>query len=460
MTYTFNSAILREYDIRGTYNETLTEQDAYFIGLKFALWLKNAQEKSHSLSVAVGRDGRLSSPDLCNQLVKGLREGGVDVTDVGIGPTPLVYYSLNHLKTDASIMVTGSHNPPQDNGFKFALQQRPFFGADIQHMAALSEEKEPVKGNYTQVTTTQNYINRLLRDYTPPSCAKKLRIAWDAGNGATGEILEKLVEGIDAHHFLLNTKIDGLFPAHHPDPTDPKNLQQLIQTVKTESCDLGIAFDGDGDRIGVVDSLGRPLMGDQLLTILALDLLLENPSATIITDVKAGQALYDEVSRVGGNLIMWKTGHSLIKKHMVEVKALLAGEMSGHIFYADKYYGYDDGLYAAIRLLNILQKSPYSLSEHLDKLPFYHSTPELSFHCFDEVKFKVVEKLKENLTAKNISFNERDGVRIQHEDGWWLVRASNTQAKLVGRCEANSPEKLLELQNEMNFYLECALKLT
>lgn len=455
MQHQFNRHILREYDIRGTFDDTLTAKDAYVIGHRFAQWIREHRGKT----VVVGRDGRLSSPILMENLLQGLLEGGIDVADVQIGPTPMLYYALKILEADAGIMVTGSHNPAQDNGFKFALQHRPFFGEDIQEMAALKGDLPPMNEvdaddptqRYKKHNVLARYVERLLTDYETPR--RKLRIAWDCGNGAAGDVLKLLVEGIDATHFLMNTDIDGRFPAHHPDPTEPENLVQLIEKVKENQCDLGIAFDGDADRLGVVDAFGRIIWGDQLLTILACDLLKDHPGAKIITDVKVSQAFSDEVNKAGGQVIMWKTGHSLIKQHMNITGALLAGEMSGHIFFADRYYGYDDGLYAAIRLINIVQKSSLTLADMLDALPKYYSTPELRIPCVDDIKFQVMQGLASSLEQAGIPFNGIDGVRVQHMEGWWLVRASNTQAKLVARCESSTKSGLAAMEQQMNQFL-------
>jgi phosphomannomutase len=289
---------------------------------------------------------------------------------------------------------------------------------------------------------------------------KKLKIAWDAGNGATGEIMEKISKRIAAENILLFEKIDGTFPNHHPDPTEEKNLQDLIKTVLDEGCDFGIAFDGDGDRIGVVDNEGGIIWGDQLMVFFARDILAEEPGATIIADVKASNVLFDEIKKAGGKPLMWKTGHSLIKAKMKETKAALAGEMSGHIFFADKYFGFDDALYAAIRLIDIVFKSPYSLSYLRKELPKTFSTPEIRIECAEERKFKIVEELKENLKKSGLEFNDIDGIRVTSKLGWWLIRASNTQSVLVARCEANSKENLEKLKSEVRQHLDfCKVKI-
>lgn len=448
----FNSAILREYDIRGEVGKNLFEEDAWALGRKFGIMLSQLGQNT----VCVGRDGRLTSPTLYQNLIEGLLTTGMTVTDLGIGPTPMTYYALKKLGVDASIMVTGSHNPAPDNGFKMSLQNRPFFGTDIQDLAALDETIDlDSRGTVENVDISQLYVDRLLQDYEELESSGRppLKIVWDVGNGATGDVLKLLVKGINANHILLNEMIDGTFPAHHPDPTVAENLEQLIQAVASHQADIGIAFDGDGDRIGVVAGGGDILWGDQLLLILAREIVHNNPGATIIADVKSSQVLFDEINRLGGNILMARTGHSLIKTKIAETGAQLAGEMSGHIFYADKYFGYDDALYAAIRLINILQKANQSLSEIINALPKVYNTPEIRIDCSDEIKFRVVEAIREQLIAEGATVSTIDGVRVSRSHGWWLLRASNTQSVLVARCESSSLEGLQDLQEELVAYL-------
>lgn len=468
MSHIFHHSIIRAYDVRGVYGQTLFDIDAYFVGKSFGSFLaKNGKKK-----VVVGSDGRLSSPVLKDQLRKGLIESGIFVTDIGLGPTPMLYFSVYHLSADAGIMVTGSHNPGSHNGFKMLLRDRPFFGEDILGLAKISAEGNFVlssKGKLDQKEVSEEYIERILSDcilsetnselldeideFKPK---KKLKIAWDAGNGAAGEIMKKLSQRINAEHFLLFEDIDGSFPNHHPDPTVPTNLQDLIAKVRQEKCDLGIAFDGDGDRIGVVDDEGEILWGDQLLVFYAREILSKNKGATIIADVKASNVLFDQIKKAGGNPMMWKTGHSLIKAKMKETKAPLAGEMSGHIFFADKYYGFDDALYAAIRIINIVEQSQEKLSDLRKSLPKTFSTPEIRVECSDEKKFQIVESLKSNLK----DFNDVDGIRANENEGWWLIRASNTQPVLVARAEASSEENLVVLKNNLKKQLEsCQVKI-
>ncbi len=467
----FSPSILRAYDIRGIYNQTLFDADAFFVGKSFASFLhKNGKKK-----ISVACDGRASSPLLKAQLIKALVESGLEVLDVGLGPTPMLYFSVYHLDCDAGIMVTGSHNPKDHNGFKMILSDRPFFGDDIFGLGKLVEADDFVdgEGSIEDVDVKADYVDRMLSD-----CAlgqsnshllddidamkprKKMKIAWDAGNGAAGEIMTDLSKRIDADHILLFADIDANFPNHHPDPTVPKNLEDLIKVVLDEGCDLGIAFDGDGDRIGVVDNEGAIIWGDQLMVFYAREILKAKPGATIIADVKASNVLFDEIAKAGGVPLMGKTGHSLIKAKMKETKAVLAGEMSGHIFFADKYYGFDDGIYAAIRIINIVEQSSFSLAHMRKELPQTCATPEIRIECLEERKFQIVEELKENLKKSGVSFNDIDGIRTNTGKGWWLLRASNTQSVLVARCEADSVDNLEKLKVDLRKNLEfCAVKI-
>jgi phosphomannomutase len=471
MTHKFHPSIIRAYDIRGIYNQTLFDKDAFFVGKAFAsLLLKSGKKK-----IVVACDGRVSSPALKAELIKGLMESGLEVIDVGLGPTPMLYFSVYQLECDAGIMVTGSHNPKDHNGFKMMLKDRPFFGEDILGLARTAQAADFVDGEgaFSEKNIEHDYIERLLLDCTLSESEsqlldevdefkpkKKLKIAWDNGNGAAGEIMKKLSQRISADHILLFEEIDGTFPNHHPDPTVPKNLQDLIKTVLSENCDLGIAFDGDGDRIGVVDNEGEIIWGDQLMVFYAREILKEKKGATIIADVKASNVLFDEIRKAGGNAVMWKTGHSFIKSKMKETKAELAGEMSGHIFFADKYYGFDDALYAAIRIIDIVEKSSSSLSDLRKTLPQTFSTPEIRVECSDEKKFSIIDNLKINLKKSGLDFDDIDGIRVTTNKGWWLLRASNTQPVLVARCEANSKKDLEELKDSLRKNLEfCGVKI-
>jgi phosphomannomutase len=441
----FNPTILREYDIRGVVGDTLHAADARAIGRAFAVVVAEAGGKR----VAVGRDGRLSSPEFEAALVAGLRDGGIDTLRIGLGPTPMLYFAASTLGVDGGLMVTGSHNPANYNGFKLVLGKKPFFGKDIERLGRIAAGSLPTAtrpGGAEQRDVMADYVERLRSDYDG---TRPLHVAWDAGNGATGEALQRLTAKLPGRHVLLNDTIDGRFPAHHPDPTEPKNLVQLQQAVISNGCDLGIAFDGDGDRIGVVDGKGRILWGDQFMVVLAGDVIRTRPGAIIIADVKASQVLFDEIARLGGTPLMWRTGHSLIKSKMAETGAPLAGEMSGHIFYADRYYGYDDALYAAVRLLGILARGSDSLAALRDRLPAVVNTPELRFPCADTRKFAVIAEVRERLQRAGAAMSDIDGVRVKTADGWWLLRASNTQDVLVARAEAKDEAGLARLKTQL-----------
>jgi len=449
-------SIFREYDIRGIVGQTLFEQDAYKIGLGFSQLVREAGGDK----VVIGFDGRLSSPALVEALAAGLIEGGVAVTDIGRGPTPMLYYASHHLAADGAIMVTGSHNPPDHNGFKMMLKNKPFFGPQIKRLGALMADMadavslKPAAGRVAKHSVFDAYVARLLQDFRP---GRDLSVVWDPGNGATGEVAVALTARLPGRHVLINEAIDGTFPNHHPDPTDPHTLTQLIERVAAEKADFGVAFDGDGDRIGVVDGQGRILWGDQILVLLAEEVLAERPGAVIMADVKASQALFDQIAGMGGKPLMWKTGHSLIKTKMAETGAPLAGEMSGHIFFGDRYYGFDDALYAAIRLLSIVAGwKDQTLSARYDRMPKLVNTPELRFDCPDEKKFSVIEGVKARLAGGAGSVNDLDGVRVTHADGWWLLRASNTQAVLVARCEGKDQVTLARLKAELAGHLAAA----
>ncbi len=443
--HTFHPTILREYDIRGIVGETLFAADARAIGQAFGTRVR----RNGGRVVCLGWDGRLSSPELAEALAEGLAAAGCSVRRVGRGPTPMLYFAAKVREADGGIMVTGSHNPPNHNGFKMVLAGRPFFGADIASLGTIAVAGDVATGDGEIVDdgVFDEYVGRLLQDYDGE---RDLKVVWDCGNGATGEVLAELVKRLPGRHTVLFGAIDGHFPNHHPDPTEPHNLVALQDRVLAEGASLGIAFDGDGDRLGVVDGEGRILWGDQILVILAEDLLKALPGAAIIADVKASRVFFDEVARMGGRPVMGRTGHSLIKTQMAEIGAPLAGEMSGHIFFADRYYGFDDALYAAVRLLGIVARwDRETLAHRRDRLPQMVNTPEMRFDCPEERKFAVVAEVRNRLEATGARFTALDGVRVDTEDGWWLLRASNTQAVLVARCEAASVEGLKALRQAL-----------
>lgn len=454
MTHHFHPTVLREYDIRGIIGETLGPDDARAIGRGFATLLRRAGGKK----VAVGYDGRVSSPLLEHALVEGLTASGVDVVRVGMGPTPMLYYAEASAEdVDGGIQITGSHNPANYNGFKLVMQGLPFFGADILKLGEMAAVGDWVDGKGTSETrdVMAAYIDRLVGGLAGVGYGglSGLRIGWDAGNGAAGPALELLVEKLPGEHYLLYTEVDGNFPNHHPDPTEEKNLADLKALVAAKNLDFGVAFDGDGDRIGAVDGQGRVIWGDQLLMIYAEDLLKLLPGSTIIADVKASGALFDQVAAQGGKPLMWKTGHSLIKSKMKETGAPLAGEMSGHVFFAHEYYGYDDALYAAVRLIAASARLGKSVTELRSAMPQLVNTPELRFQVDETRKFAVIDEVKDRLSAEGADVNATDGVRVSTADGWWLLRASNTQDVLVARAESNSEEGKQRLLGQIDAQL-------
>ena len=444
MTHRFDPNLLREYDMRGVVGETLGPDDAVAVGRCFGTILRRAG----GTRIAVGYDGRTHSPLLEEALVTGLTAAGVDVVRIGLGPTPMLYFAETVLEVDGAIMVTGSHNPARHNGFKFVLHHRPFFGADIVRLGeqAAMGDWETGAGHVDNADIQDLYVDRLLEeaDVAPH------RIGWDAGNGAAGPIVDRLIALLPGHHVALHTQVDGRFPNHHPDPTIPANLADLRQRVLDDGLDFGVAFDGDGDRIGAVDGKGRIVPADQLLAILAAPVLADHPGATVVGDVKMSQALFDRVTALGGIAVMGKAGHAPMKLRMLETGALVAGEMSGHLFFADDYPGYDDALYAAIRLIRAIDRAGTPLAGLVDALPAMVNTPELRFPCADDRKFAVVGAIAANLAAEGLAFDTTDGIRMQDANGWWLLRASNTEPLLVARAEAPDQPALARRIADLN----------
>jgi phosphomannomutase len=430
MAHTFNPTILREYDIRGIVGGTLTEADGYALGRTYAALARDEDARR----IAVGRDGRTHSGMLEAALIRGLIEGGADVVQIGMGPSPMLYFATHYLDVDGGLQVTGSHNPADYNGFKLLLKGRSVFGQEIQSIGQRAARGDWSSGNGTveEVDIREAYVDRLVEGFS----GNPFRIGWDAGNGAAGPILDMLVERLPGQHHVIFSEVDGNFPNHHPDPTVEKNLADLKALVARERLDFGIAFDGDGDRIGAVDGQGRVIWGDQLMLILAEAVLRDCPGETIIADVKASQVLFDGIARLGGRPLMWKTGHSLIKSKMKETGAPLAGEMSGHVFFKHRWYGFDDALYAAVRLIEAVSASGKSLTELMDAMPKTTATPEMRFPVEEPRKFAIVDEVRERLSAGGATVDATDGVRVSTADGWWLLRASNTQDVLVARAEA------------------------
>ena len=448
-----NPNIFRQYDIRGVAERDLSDDFARDLGRALGTyWMRQRRPR-----VALGRDCRLSSPRIHAALSAGLAETGVQVVDVGVVPTPLMYFAVFHLELHGGVMITGSHNPPGDNGFKMMKGRGSLYGAEILALRSLIEKRDfDLPGGGTREThdVLPAYIAFVADNVSLER--DDLRIAIDAGNGAAGPTALATLRALGVEPVALHCEMDGNFPAHHPDPTDPENLEELIATVRELDLDLGIAFDGDGDRLGVVDAEGQIRWGDQLLVLLARDLLAKRPGAAILGEVKCSQVLYDDIAARGGRPILWKTGHSLIKTKMKEEGALLAGEMSGHIFFADKFYGFDDATYAAARLLEVLASGPESLHERLADLPKTEVTPELRVPCPDEEKFGVVDRVREHFQATH-DVIDVDGARILFGDGaWGLVRASNTQPVLVLRFEAQDAPTLQRIRSEVEGVVERA----
>jgi phosphomannomutase len=450
-THRFDPSLLREYDIRGVWGETLHAGDAYALGRSFATRVHRAG----GTRVAVGYDGRLSSPALESALVEGLCHGGMIVRRIGLVPTPLLYYTVASAEdVHAGIEVTGSHNPKDHNGFKMDLGGHPFFGQDILDLGRIAAIGDwcTGHGHVETVDLAQAWCRTVLHalDGIDPARLGALRIGWDAGNGAIGPLLETLLAQVPGQHHLFFTAVDGHFPNHHPDPTEAENLADLIQAVLTGTIDFGFAFDGDGDRLGVVDGRGRVLWGDQILMILAQDLLQRQPGARIMADVKSSQVLFDAIAAQGGEALMAPTGHSLIKAGMKQNGAILAGEMTGHLFCADDYYGYDDALYGALRVLAASARLGQSITELRDAMPETCVTPDLRFAVPGIDPFAAVATIVDTLRAEGVPFDATDGARVTTPDGWWLLRASNTQALLTARAESRDAAGLARLLADLD----------
>lgn len=443
MSHQFDASVLREYDIRGAVGRTLGAADAYALGRSFATRVLRAGRRC----VAVGRDGRLSSPMLEEALVAGLCASGAEVLLIGLGPTPMLYYACVSLpQVQDGIQITGSHNPPDQNGFKMVFHGGPFFGPDILDLGRLAARGDWAVGDGTAkaVNVLDAYVERLLAGLrgVAPDALGRLSIAWDAGNGAAGAVIERLCAGLPGRHVLLHTHVDGTFPGHHPDPSVDANLADLREAVARGRLDFGLAFDGDGDRLGVVDAHGRALAGDALIMLFAEDVLKRQSGGTVIADVKASGALFERIRALGGMPVMWKSGHSHIKSKMKETGALLGGEVTGHVFLADDYYGFDDALYAAVRLIAATIHLGQTVTALHDAMPVMVNTPELRFPVDDARKFAVIEEVRARLANQGADVVAIDGVRVTMPEGWWLLRASNTEAMLTARAESRSEQGL------------------
>ncbi|SDF75729.1 phosphomannomutase [Limimonas halophila] len=434
-------SILRAYDVRGIVGETLTTGDARALGRAFATTIR----REGGARVALGYDGRLSSPDLAAAVADGLCAGGVDVLDIGRGPTPMLYFAVHETEADGGIQVTGSHNPPEHNGFKLMRGLETLHGDAIQELGRIAAEGAYTDGSGQRhaMPVHDRYVARVLADAPGRG---GLRVAWDPGNGATGAVLAEVLAGLPGEHHVINGEVDGRFPAHHPDPTVPENLEQLRATVQERGCDLGFAFDGDGDRLGVVDRQGRVLWGDEIMLLIARDILADRPGAPIIADVKASRVLFDGIAEAGGEPVMGRTGHSLVKAEMRRRSAPFAGEMSAHLFFADRWYGFDDGLYAAVRVLDILARTDQDLAAFKDSLPAVANTPEIRIPCDGSRKWAAIAEAEQRLAEAGAQVTAIDGVRVDTADGWWLLRASNTQDVLVARCEGWDADALERLK--------------
>lgn len=442
--------IFREYDIRGVADQDLQSAAVEKLGRGVAAYLR----RRSGTTVNVGTDTRLSSDRLREALIRGLLAGGMEVTDIGVVPTPLLYYSVFRLKATGAVMITGSHNPPEYNGFKVMSGTSTIYGEEIQKLREIIEREDFISGQGTlrKADVVTPYVEEVASQF---QFGRRIKVALDAGNGTAGPVMHRILERLNCEPIELFFDMDGRFPNHHPDPTVPENLEALIAAVKEHGAELGLAFDGDADRIGAIDENGKVLWGDQLLLIYAREILQRKPGATFIGEVKCSQVMYDELRRLGGNPIMWRTGHSLIKAKMKETKAELAGEMSGHMFFADRYYGYDDALYAACRLMEIVAKSGRPLSAQLEGLPHMVSTPEIRMDCPDEIKFEVIKRVAEHF-RKTHEVVDIDGARVIFPQGWGLARASNTQPVLVLRFEAANEELLEQYRREVEEVVERA----
>jgi phosphomannomutase/phosphoglucomutase len=443
--------IFRENDIRGVADVELLSADVEVLGQAFGSYLQRHGGRNINLC----RDTRLSSPRLGDAILRGLVASGCHVTDLGVAPTPVLYYSVFHLKADGGVMITGSHNPPEFNGFKVVCGQSTIHGEAIQEIRRMIENGDLARGEGSRQTAdaATPYIEEISSQFHFP---RRIRVVVDAGNGAGGPVMGPILRRLNVDATEMFFEMDGRFPNHHPDPTVPKYLEALVAKVVETGADLGIAFDGDADRIGAVDDRGTLLYGDQLMIVYGREILTRKPGATFIGEVKCSQLMYDDLAAHGGNPIMWKTGHSLIKAKMQETRAELAGEMSGHMFFADRYYGFDDAIYAACRLMEIVSNSDQPLSAQLAGLPKTVTTPELRFDCPDELKFAVVRRVTEQLRARH-KILDVDGVRVLFPHGWGLVRASNTQPILVMRFEATTEELLREYRREVEEVVEQAV---
>ncbi|NSW85630.1 MAG: phosphomannomutase/phosphoglucomutase [Syntrophobacteraceae bacterium] len=448
-------SIFREYDIRGVVDRDITDQDVAVLGRAFGTCMVNQDKRR----VVLGRDCRLSSDRFREKLAQGMIEAGLDVTDLGICPTPLLYFAIRHLESDGGIMITASHNPPEYNGFKICNGFDTIFGEEIQELRRIIEAGNFVSGagRLRHYDIQSPYIEHVVGNI---DLKRRLKVGVDAGNATGGPVALPILEKLGCEVYPIYCEMNGTFPNHEPDPTVLENLRDLIDLVRKEKLDVGLAYDGDCDRLGVVDHRGEVIFGDRLMIVFAREILSRRPGTTFISEVKCSKTLYDDIERNGGRAIMWKAGHSLIKRKMREVDAVLGGEMSGHIFFKDRYFGFDDGIYASCRLLEIISNSGKTMPELLEGIPTTFTTPEIRVDCPDEVKFGVVEEARKIFRENGYRMVDVDGVRLIFPHGWGLVRASNTQPALVLRYEADSPEQMGDIRRLIEGTLEGILRRT
>ena len=444
----FDNEILREYDIRGTVNDNLSVDTAYTLGIKFGS-LINANNKK---KIVVGYDGRFTSPSLEKALTRGLVESGLNVTLIGLCPTPMLYFAIHFLDMDAGIMITGSHNPPEYNGFKIVLDKRPFYSKKIKELQNVKYYLNPNKGIIKNYNILEHYVERITKNI---NIQKKLKIAWDTGNGAAGITIKKILEKIkNTENIIINDAVDGSFPSHHPDPTVPKNLIQIQNIVKENNCDIGLAFDGDGDRLGIVDNKTNIVWADKYMILLVEEISKLYKHPPIIMDVKSSKVFFDEIAKMGCQPIMYKTGHSVIKDKMEDLKSPLSGEMSGHVMYKDDFFGFDDAMYVALRFIQILSRKNETLSDIMSKYPKTYSTPETRFNVNESRKFKIVEEILERLSSRNLKVISIDGIRVETKNGWWGIRASNTENALTVRAESVHESELDNMKKNIEYELK------
>ena len=452
MYHKFNDVILRKYDVRGVYGKDLFDEDAYFFGLTFAKYVLEHQIEGLKTSVVIGCDGRVSSPALKKELIKGLIDGGVDVFDIGTAHTPKIEFTAKHLKMIASVAVTASHNPKEYNGFKFDFNGKAFFDENILLLGKMAEncEKAIKQGEYKEINIDEEYLKCLLEGF---NIDKNLRVCFDCGNGATGQILPKIVQKIGLKAKILFPEIDGNFPNHHPDPSVAKNMQILSNEVINSNYDVGIGFDGDGDRIGVVDDKGRLFYGDELLLLLAQNELKKHPKSYIVSEVKTSKILHDGVKSAGGISIMSKIGNPYIKEKVDEYKAVVGGETSGHFSFYEKDEFDGDAIYCCLKVLEILSNRKEKLSVFKDNLPNVFATHNTNFDIDEDNKFKIIETISKNLRNDGRDFIDIDGIRIGNDNGWWMIRASNTTSILTAKCEADTKEEFEKQKQDLTNYL-------